>query len=137
LINYITKGEPSDFVKGLKVIDNLKKGDKIMIVEATKHSKIGEVKRKSDTPDLFKRKYPGVIVDHNYWDEFEENENVNDYKLIIHQGGHMVSSKKILARLREISNIPYTDQGLFLVYLQGIDKIKRILKPWKLDHLII
>lgn len=135
LINHISKGNPSEFVKGLNHIDTLKKGEKIMIVEATKHSKIGKEKRKINIPNSFTQKYLGVIVEHNYWDEFQKNENVNDYKLIIHQGGHMVSSKKILTKLRGL-DIPYTDQGLFLVYNQGIDKIKRILKPWKLDNLI-
>jgi len=109
MLNYI--GDLSEFVKGL--IDS----EKVLIVEASKRSRIGEEKRTM---------FGGF--DHNYADEFLKNDNL-DYDLIIHVGGHMVSSKKILLKLKTL-DIPYTDYGLYLAWKMG--EADRVLEPWGL-----
>jgi hypothetical protein len=133
MINYFSKGKLKDFADGLKALDTLKEGDKILIVEACNHSRIGEDIGTKQIPDYFKEKFPEVILEHNFGREFQENENLSEYKLIIHCGGCMISSQKLAARIRDLENlgIPFTNYGLFLSYIQGEDALKKVLEPWE------
>ena len=80
--------------------------------------------------DFFK----GVVLEHNFGREFQENENLKNYKLIIHCGGCMISSQKLLARIQELEalGIRFTNYGLFLAYIQGENALKRVIEPWNL-----
>jgi [FeFe] hydrogenase H-cluster maturation GTPase HydF len=133
MINYFSKGKLKDFADGLKALDTLKEGDKILIVEACNHSRIGEDIGTKQIPDYFKEKFPEVILEHNFGREFQENENLSEYKLIIHCGGCMISSQKLAARIRDLETlgIPFTNYGLFLSYIQGEDALKKVLEPWE------
>ena len=133
MINYFSRGRLKDFADGLKVLDNIKKGDKVLIVEACNHSRIGEDIGTKQIPDYFEEKFPGVILEHNFGREFQENDKLEDYKLIIHCGGCMISSQKLSARIRDLEavGVPFTNYGLFLSYMQGKDALKMVLEPWK------
>ncbi|MDP4206908.1 MAG: [FeFe] hydrogenase H-cluster maturation GTPase HydF, partial [Bacteroidota bacterium] len=85
-------------------------------------------------PNIIQKKFPGVIVEHNFGREFQENEKLSDYKLVIHCGGCMISAQKIAARIRDLreTGIPFTNYGVFLSYIQGHEALKRVLEPWVL-----
>ncbi|NCC45362.1 MAG: hypothetical protein EOM18_17650, partial [Clostridia bacterium] len=91
MINYMSGGRLSGFVQGIKALDSLKDGDCILISEACNHSRIGEDIGTVQIPAILERKYPGVIVDHNFGREFQENSSLEKYSLIIHCGGCMIS----------------------------------------------
>ncbi len=130
MINYVSKGRLNEFVEGVKMLDSLVVGDKILIVEACNHSRIGEDIGTKQIPEYMSQKYPGVVVQHNFGREFQENNKLMEYKLIIHCGGCMISSQKIAARLRDLNSlgIPYTNYGVFLSYIQGA--LDRVIEPW-------
>ncbi len=134
MINYVTKGKLKLFVDGVKVIDSIKKGDKILIAEACNHSRIAEDIGTVQIPDYIKEKYPGVIIEHNFGREFRENKDLESYKLIIHCGGCMIDSQKILVRVRDLINVgvPFTNYGIFLSYIRGKGALERVLKPFNL-----
>ena len=136
MINYFSKGRLKDFVNGINAIKHLKDNDKVLIVEACNHSRIGEDIGTVQIPNFFKEHFPKVILEHNFGREFQENKELNKYRLIIHCGGCMISSQKLLARLRDLDNlkIPYTNYGLFLAYMQGEQALRKVLEPWNIKY---
>jgi [FeFe] hydrogenase H-cluster maturation GTPase HydF len=132
MIQFVSKGMLADFVRGLEAMERLEPGDKVLIVEACNHSRIGEDIGTVQIPRYFARQYPGVRLEHNFGREFQENDALNAYRLIIHCGGCMISPQKLGARIRDLKavRVPFTNYGLFLSYLQGRDALAKVLHPW-------
>lgn len=134
MINYFSRGRLSEFAQGVKALETLKSGDKVLIVEACNHSRIGEDIGTVQIPKHFAKKYPGVVIEHNFGREFQDNKHLEQYKLIIHCGGCMISAQKLQARLRDLETVgvPITNYGVILSYLQGPAALQRVLKPFSL-----
>ncbi|MDR1453668.1 MAG: 50S ribosome-binding GTPase [Candidatus Margulisbacteria bacterium] len=132
MINYFSRGRLPKFVDGVRALETLRPGDKALIVEACNHSRVGEDIGTVQLPNYFAQKYPGVILEHNFGREFQDNKNLARYKLIIHCGGCMISAQKLQARLRDLETVgvPITNYGVLLAYLQGGDVLRRALRPW-------
>lgn len=133
MINYFSRGRLASFVDGIKPMKVLSKGDKILIVEACNHSRIEEDIGTVQIPNYFKREFPGIVIEHNFGREFYENSRLTEYKFIIHCGGCMISSQKLLARIRDLDsiNVPYTNYGIMLSYIQGEEALNKVLEVWK------
>lgn len=138
MINYISRGRLRAFAQGTRVIDDLKPGDRVLIVEACNHSRIGEDIGTVQIPRFITDRFPGVAIDHNFGREFQENRDLAAYRLIIHCGGCMISSQKLLARIRDLETVgvPFSNYGLFLSAMQGKDALRRVLEPWGLAGVI-
>ena len=132
MINYFSRGRLSEFATGVKALETLKSGDKVLIVEACNHSRIGEDIGTVQIPKHFAKKYPDVVIEHNFGREFQDNKHLEQYKLIIHCGGCMISAQKLQARLRDLETVgvPITNYGVILSYLQGPSALERVLKPF-------
>lgn len=137
-INYMSKGKLDKFVEGTVLIPKLKPKDRILIVEACQHSRIKEDIGTVQIPNWFDRNYPDLKFEYNFGKEFQKNKELDKYKLIIHCGGCMITPQKLGARLRDLDavGVPYTNYGLFLSHMQGQKALKKVLKPWNLDHMI-
>lgn len=135
MINYFSRERLNLFAEGINALKNLKGGDKVLIVEACNHSRIGEDIGTVQIPTYFKKNLPRVIIEHNFGREFQENKELEKYKLIIHCGGCMISSQKLSARIRDLTNVgvPFTNYGIFLSYIQGEEALKKVLNPWKIN----
>ena len=134
MINYVSRGRLAAFVDGIRALTNIEAGDKILIAEACNHSRIAEDIGTVQIPNLLEQKWPGVVVEHNFGREFQENEQLQSYKLVIHCGGCMITAQKLLARIRDLDSIgvPYTNYGLFLSYAQGPEALQKVLRPFGL-----
>ncbi len=132
MINYGSRGRLSRFVDGVRVLKDLKAGDKILIVEACNHSRIAEDIGTVQIPNFIKRRWPGVAVEHNFGREFQENQQLRSYKLAIHCGGCMITPQKMLARIHDLDSVgvPYTNYGIFLSWMQGPEALQKVLVPW-------
>ncbi|TKG96083.1 GTP-binding protein [Puteibacter caeruleilacunae] len=132
MINYVSRGRLNEFVNGVRTLSTLKEGDKILIVEACNHSRINEDIGTVQIPNYIEKKFPGVSIDYNFGREFQENEHLKEYKLVIHCGGCMISAQKLMARLRDLRavGIPYTNYGVFLSFVQGSAALKKVVEPW-------
>ena len=132
MINYFSRGRLRKFADGVQALRALQPGDKVLIAEACNHSRIGEDIGTVQIPKYFAQKYPGVIIEHNFGREFQDNQDLARYKLIIHCGGCMISTQKLQARLRDLetAGVPITNYGVLLAYLQGEETLKRVLSPW-------
>ncbi len=133
MINYVSRGRLTDFYDGVRVLDRLSSADRVLIVEACNHSRIKEDIGTVQIPAMLEKKYPGVTVEYNFGREFQDNENLAAYQLIIHCGACMITSQKLSARLRDLRvlGIPYTNYGFVLSYMQGERALQRVMQPWE------
>ncbi len=136
MINYVSRGRLGRFVEGIRVVRDLRAGDRILIAEACNHSRIAEDIGTVQIPSFIQRHWPGVVVEHNFGREFQENQRLQSYKLVIHCGGCMITAQKLLARIRDLDavGVPYTNYGIFLAHTQGPEALRRVLLPWGLDY---
>ncbi|MFW6029962.1 MAG: [FeFe] hydrogenase H-cluster maturation GTPase HydF [Halanaerobiales bacterium] len=123
------KGDLKTFVNGVKAMENLKAGDKVLIAEACTHRRqkddIGTVK----IPNWIHEKISSKIqFDHVSGREFPEN--LSDYDLILHCGSCMLNRKEVLTRLNEAKSkgIAVVNYGMAIAYLHGI--LDRALEPF-------
>ena len=136
MVNYVSRGRLAAFAEGIKALDRLRAGDRVLIAEACNHSRIAEDIGTVQIPRLLEQRWPGVAVEHNFGREFQENDRLASYKLVIHCGGCMISAQKLLARLRDLDSlgVPYTNYGVFLARAQGQAALRKVLEPWGIDY---
>ena len=132
MINYVSKGRIQEFYNGIYAMNSLQSGDKVLIAEACNHSRIKEDIGIVQIPNKIKGINPEVGIDFNFGREFQDNEELSKYKLIIHCGGCMISNQKLQARLRELRTVgvPITNYGVFLSWMQGQEALERVMEPW-------
>ena len=117
------KGNLQTQVKGARTIEELRDGDKILISEGCTHHRqcddIGTVK----LPKLLK-KYTGKELEYHFTSGTEFPTDLSEYKLVIHCGGCTLNEKEMKYRLKcaENSNIPITNYGTAIAYMNGILK---------------
>ncbi|OPZ60743.1 MAG: tRNA modification GTPase MnmE [Deltaproteobacteria bacterium ADurb.Bin510] len=135
MINYVSRGRLAQFAAGVRELESLKAGDRVLIVEACNHSRIGEDIGTVQIPNYLKQRYPELVIEHNFGREFQENDQLASYRLIVHCGGCMISPQKLSARIRDLEavGVPYTNYGVFLSYIQGPATLARVLKPWGIE----
>ncbi len=128
MANY--KGDLKTLVRGVKAIDTLKDGDKVLISEGCTHHRqcndIGTVK----LPNLL-QKYTGKSLDFKWTSGTEFEENLDKYSLIIHCGGCMLNEREMQYRIKCAvdRNTPVTNYGTAIAYMNGI--LKRSLSVFK------
>ncbi|MEN6424053.1 MAG: GTPase [Phycisphaerales bacterium] len=135
MINYVSRGRLARFAEGIRVLNGLQAGDKVLIVEACNHSRIAEDIGTVQIPNFIQRHWPGVVIEHNFGREFQENQALQSYKLVIHCGGCMITAQKLLARIHDLDSVgvPYTNYGIFLSWMQGPEALRKVLRPWGIE----
>ena len=133
MINYVSRGRLNGFYDGINALEHIKAGDKILIAEACNHSRIKEDIGTVQIPRYIQQHFPGVEVEHNFGREFQENKELEKYRLVIHCGGCMISGQKMQARIRDLEaiGVPFTNYGIFLSYIQGRKSLERVMVPWE------
>ena len=132
MINYMSRGRLTEFAEAVRIVDSLKSGDTILITEACNHSRIKEDIGTVQIPNLIRKMLPGIEVQHAFGREWPEKQDIERVKLVIHCGGCMITPQKMASRLRELAklNIPITNYGIFLSYMQGKEVLEKVLQPW-------
>lgn len=123
------KGFLETAVQGVSKIGSLNDGDRILMAEGcTHHRQCG---------DIGTVKIPGWLTKHTGKDLIFETvsgvefpEDLSPYSLIIHCGGCMLNTREMRYRMKCAidSQIPFTNYGTAIAYLQGI--LKRSLEPF-------
>ena len=114
------KGDLSEFEKGAKAIENLKDGDKVLILESCTHHAIEDDIGKVKIPRLLKQKTgKELVIEHYSGHDFPE---ISQYSLIIHCGACMTNRREILSRILISSQkqVPITNYGITISYCLGI-----------------
>lgn len=115
------KGFLDTAVHGVKKIDTLKDGDRVLIAEGCTHHRqcddIGTVK----IPRWLHR-YTGKNLSLETVSGVEFPEDLSPYSLIIHCGGCMLNEREMRYRMKCAvdSGIPFTNYGITIAYMQGI-----------------
>lgn len=132
MINYMSRGNLAGFAQAVRQLDTLQPGDAILIAEACNHSRIREDIGTVQIPKLISQRFAGVKVKHVFGREWPEADELNNIRLVIHCGGCMITPQRMAARLRDLGklNIPITNYGVFLSYIQGKQVLEQVLKPW-------
>lgn len=114
------KGDLKVFLDGVKTIDNLKDGDKVLILESCTHHPIEDDIGRVKIPNLIKQKTgKNILFDNISGHDFPD---ISNYKLIIHCGACMTNRKEVLSRILIANNmnIPITNYGIVISYCLGI-----------------
>ncbi len=125
------KGNLIEASKNACKIDDLKDGDKILISESCSHhpiqDDIGRVKIPRWLREYVKK---DIRVDVCSGRDFPED--LNQYSLIIHCGGCMITRREMLARIQKAkqANVPITNYGVCISFLLGV--LERVLSPFPL-----
>ncbi len=123
------KGDLAQMVQGIKRIEQLVPGDKVLIVEGCTHH------RQSD--DIGKVKIPRwirQIVGGNIQFEWMSGacypKDVSEYSVIVHCGGCMLNRKEMQFRIEKAreQGVYTTNYGMLIAYVMGI--LPRALKPF-------
>lgn len=124
------KGDLPIFVRGLRRVEELQNGDKVLIAEACSHhaqeDDIGTVKiprwlRNHTRKDL----QIDVIHGHDFPD------NLSNYKLVVHCGGCMLTRRAMQTRINEakLMDVPIVNYGVLISYMHGA--VPRALLPFE------
>jgi len=123
------KGDLPEYVRGLKRIEELQNGDKVLIAEACSHhaqeDDIGKVKIPRWLRLHTKKNLEiDVVNGHDF------PSNLTDYKLIVHCGGCMLTRRAMQMRIKQakIVGIPIVNYGVAISYMHGA--VPRALLPF-------
>ena len=115
------KGLLSTAVQGVRAIDSLQDGDKILIAEGCTHHRqcddIGTVKI-----PRFLKQYTGKKLRIETSSGMEFPEDLSSYGLVIHCGGCMLNEREVRWRMHcaLAQDVPITNYGIAIAHMKGI-----------------
>ncbi|WP_270596775.1 [FeFe] hydrogenase H-cluster maturation GTPase HydF [Anaerococcus vaginalis] len=111
------KGDIDYYIESVKKLDEGTR--KILIAEACSHPPISEDIGRVKIPKLLKKNYDNIEIEFARGDDFE---NIEKYDLIIQCGACMFNEKYVKERIKlaKEKNIPMTNYGIVIAYLNGI-----------------
>ncbi len=114
------KGDLKAFAEGAMAIDELKDGDKVLILESCTHHAIEDDIGRVKIPNLLLKKTGKNLVIDNY--AGHDLPDISKYNLIIHCGACMTNKREVLSRilLANEKGIPITNYGMTISYCLGI-----------------
>ncbi len=126
------KGDLKSLVKGVKAIEELVPGDKVLVAEACTHHRVEDDIGTVKIPRWL-RQIVGGALEFEYSSGIQLPDNLKDYKLIVHCGGCMINRKEMLFRIEQanLAGVPIVNYGLLIAYIHGI--LKRALKPFNIE----
>jgi [FeFe] hydrogenase H-cluster maturation GTPase HydF len=123
------QGDLIEMVRASTAISNLKKGDRILIIETCSHhpteDDIGRVK----IPNWL-TKFVGAQLNFEHIHGRDFQIDFSSYKLVIHCGNCMGTRREMMNRIHKCRSVgvPLTNYGLTIAYSLGI--FERALKPF-------
>lgn len=128
------KGDLKTYIKGLKKIDELQDGDKILVAEACSHHALEDDIGRVKIPGWL-RDYTGKKLQFDFAQGRDYPESLSQYKLIVHCSACMLSRKMMQMRLNEVClmDVPIVNYGMLVSYMHGA--IPRGLVPFREEAL--
>ena len=123
------KSDLAEMVRGLRKIEQLKDGDKVLIVEGCTHHRqaddIGKVKI-----SRWIRQLACVDIQFEWASGASYPKDIDQFKLIVHCGACMLNRKEMQYRINKArqQGISITNYGMLIAYVQGI--LPRALEPF-------
>jgi len=128
------KGDLEQLVRGVKAVERLQPGAKVLVAEACTHHRQADDIGKVQIPRWLRQQVGGDI-DFSYSSGPDFPPNLAEFDLIIHCGACMINRQEMLSRgLRaEMAEVPMVNYGVFLSYVHGV--IERALRPFPAAYL--
>lgn len=126
------KSDFDTFVKGVRKIDDLKEGDKILVLESCTHQISCEDIGRFKIPNWL-QKYANTKLEFEFVSGNNAiPENIEDYAFILQCGGCVSTKKQIVNRISDVveKGISITNYGMAIAYVNGI--FKRAIEPFKM-----
>ena len=123
------KGDLNEFVRGVKTIDRLEAGSRVLVLEACAHHPIGEDIGRVKIPRWI-RQYTGVELEFVHCQGHDFPKDLSPFRLIVHCGACMLNRREVISRIlrcREAS-VPITNYGVAITYSLGV--LNRALSPF-------
>jgi [FeFe] hydrogenase H-cluster maturation GTPase HydF len=123
------KGDLHEFVRGVKAVDRLQAGSRILVLESCTHHPIGEDIGRVKIPRWI-RQYTGVDLEFVHRQGHDFPEDLSSYQLIIQCGACMLNRREVISRIlrcRE-AGVPITNYGVAITYSLGV--LDRALSPF-------
>ncbi len=123
------KGTLVDSVRGVRMLDQLHDGDRVLIAEGCTHHRqcddIGTVKL-----PRWIAQHTGKTLDYQFSSGTAFPEDLSAYRLVIHCGGCMLNEREMNYRYAHAArqNIPMTNYGIAIAYMHGI--LQRSVAPF-------
>lgn len=130
------KGNLPALIKGVTALEQIEDGDKILVSEGCTHHRqcddIGSVKL-----PRWIRQYTGKEPEFVFSSGTEFPADLSPYKMIVHCGGCMLNEREMKYRLAcaKDQNIPMTNYGILIAYIQGI--LKRSVEPFPVVSMML
>ena len=123
------KGDLQAFIEGARAIENLKDGDRVLILESCTHHAIEDDIGRVKIPRWLKQKTGKNLVIENF--AGHDFPDISGYALVIHCGACMTNRREVLSRIliAQEKNIPITNYGITISYCLGI--LPRAVKIFK------
>ncbi len=123
------KGDLDEFVRGVKAVDKLCNGDRVLVLEACTHHPIGEDIGRVKIPRWL-RHYTDVGLEFVHRQGHDFPGALDSYKLVIHCGSCMLNRREVIARIMRCreAGVPITNYGVVIAYSLGI--LDRALSPF-------
>ena len=123
------KGDLQAFIDGARAIENLKDGDRVLILESCTHHAIEDDIGRVKIPRWLKQKTGKKLVIENF--AGHDFPDISGYALVIHCGACMTNRREVLSRIliAQEKNIPITNYGIVISYCLGI--LPRAVKIFK------
>ncbi len=128
------RGDFKKFLEGTPIIDDLKDGDKVLILESCTHQ--------VNCDDIGRFKIPKWLKEHTGKDlQFvvvsglnEIANKITDYSLVVQCGGCMVTKRQLKNRLKPAidAGVPITNYGMTIAWINGI--FRRVTEPFRLVY---
>lgn len=130
------KGELTELVKGLKKLEELEAGSKVLIVEGCTHHRQADDIGKVKIPRWI-RQIVGGDVEFTWASGSYFPKDLTGIDAIIHCGACMLNKKEMDYRMTYAKEmgVAITNYGMLIAYMQGV--LKRALKPFPAASMIL
>jgi [FeFe] hydrogenase H-cluster maturation GTPase HydF len=125
------KGDFENYKKGTPSLDQLKDGDRVLILESCSHQVNCDDIGRFKLPNWI-QKYSGKNIDFEIVAGLSKVErDFKDYALVVQCGGCMVTRKQLSNRLKPAidAHVPVTNYGLAIAWMNGI--FDRAVQPFE------
>lgn len=123
------KGNLAGAVRGVRALDTLRDGDRVLISEGCTHHRqcedIGTVKM-----PRWIAEYTGKQLEYCFTSGGEFPDSLSSYQLVVHCGGCMLNEREMRSRAAHAvdEGIPMTNYGIAIAYMHGI--LERSVAPF-------
>ncbi|KUO61449.1 MAG: [FeFe] hydrogenase H-cluster maturation GTPase HydF [Gracilibacter sp. BRH_c7a] len=123
------KGDLAEMIRGIKRIEQLKAGDKVLIVEGCTHHRQADDIGKVKIPRWIKQVTGGDIA-FEWASGAHYPKDITQYAVIVHCGGCMLNRREMQYRVEKARDqgVYITNYGILIAYVEGI--LPRALQPF-------